>query len=166
MGLNESLLMAFHDLIGTIKTAAPGYHQLIAGFALQIISQVYTASVYKKENINDALQYISKAKFLLQEALESDVSMTAIAKQLMVSYSKFRKDFKQVTGMSPNQYHLELRLGKASELLRASNLPVIEVADQTGFETLFYFSRIFKKKFNVSPREYRQLHRTTQHAAY
>lgn len=92
--------------------------------------------------------------------------MTAIAKQLMVSYSKFRKDFKQVTGMSPNQYHLELRLGKASELLRASNLPVIEVADQTGFETLFYFSRIFKKKFNVSPREYRQLHRTTQHAAY
>ncbi|MBO9619911.1 MAG: helix-turn-helix domain-containing protein [Niabella sp.] len=161
VGLNESLLIAFHGLIDTIKAAAPGYHQLIAGFALQIISLVYAASIYKTENINDALQYISKAKFLLQEALESDVCMTAIAKQLTVSYSKFRKDFKQVTGLSPNQYHLELRLGKAAELLRASNLPVIEVAEQTGFETLFYFSRIFKKKFQVAPRQYRQQHRNT-----
>ncbi|MBZ4189504.1 AraC family transcriptional regulator [Niabella beijingensis] len=159
VGLNEELLMAFHGLIDTIRNAAPGYHQLIAGIVLQIISLVYNASVYKQENTSDALQYISKAKFLLQEALESDVHMTEVAQQLTVSYSKFRKDFKAATGISPNQYHLELRLGKACELLRATSLPVREIAYQTGFETLFYFSRIFKKKFDLSPMHYRQLHR-------
>ncbi|MGJ7032722.1 AraC family transcriptional regulator [Niabella hirudinis] len=159
VGLREELLSVFHNLIDTIRNATPGYHQLIAGFVVQLLSLVYNASIYKKENTGDALQYISKAKFLLQEALESDISMTQVAQQLTVSYSKFRKDFKAVTGLSPNQYHLELRLGKASELLRATSLPVQEIADQTGFETLFYFSRIFKKKFGQSPKHYRELHR-------
>ncbi|MCD2424535.1 AraC family transcriptional regulator [Niabella pedocola] len=158
VGLHEELLATFHNLIHTIKNATPGYHQLIAGFVVQLLSLVYNASVYKKENTGDAFQYISKAKFLLQEALESDVSMTHVAQQLTVSYSKFRKDFKAVTGLSPNQYHLELRLGKASELLRATSLPVREIADQTGFDTLFYFSRIFKKKFGQSPKHYRERH--------
>lgn len=159
VGLNEELLTTFHNLIDTIRNGTPGYHQLIAGTVVQLLSLVYNASVYKKENTSGALQYISKAKFLLQEALESDISMTQVAQQLMVSYSKFRKDFKAVTGLSPNQYHLELRLGKACELLRATNLPVNEIADQTGFETLFYFSRIFKKKYNHSPKHYREQHR-------
>ncbi len=159
IGFNEELLHTFHTLIDTVKKAAPGYHQLISGSALQILSLVYTASVYKKENISDSLQYISKAKFILQEALERDINMTQIAKQLAVSYSKFRKDFKKVTGLSPNQYHLELRLSKAAELLRASTLSVNEIADQTGFETLFYFSRIFKKKYARSPKSYRNFYR-------
>ncbi|MCH5716366.1 helix-turn-helix transcriptional regulator [Niabella hibiscisoli] len=118
----------------------------------------YNASVYKEENKEDDFQYISKAKFLLQEKIGEKTSMTQISKKLAVSYSKFRKDFKYITGVSPNQYHLEIRLTKAAELLEASNLSITEIAYQTGFETLFYFSRIFKKKYEMSPKEYRLRH--------
>ncbi len=154
-GLNRDLLQAFQALLETVRKATPGYLQAISACALQILSLVYNAVVYKEENADDALQYISKAKFLLQEALDRDINMTQIAKLLTVSYSKFRKDFKQATGLSPNQYHLDLRLTKAKELLSATNIPIGEIADQTGFDTLFYFSRIFKKKYHLSPRNYR-----------
>ncbi|WP_447641388.1 MULTISPECIES: helix-turn-helix domain-containing protein [Chitinophagaceae] len=154
-GLNSELLQAFQQLIETIKKAHPGYHQIISAKALQILSLVHNAFVYKEENADDTLQYISKAKFLLQDALDREINMTQIAQKLTVSYSKFRKDFKQVTGVSPNQYHLNLRLSKAEELLSASSIPIGEISDQTGFETLFYFSRIFKKKYGHSPKTYR-----------
>lgn len=155
VGLSQELLLIFHALIKTIKNASPGYHQLISGLTLQILAIAYNASVYKEENKEDDFQYILKAKFLLQEKIGEKTSMTHISKKLAVSYSKFRKDFKYVTGVSPNQYHLEIRLTKAAELLEASNLSITEIAYQTGFETLFYFSRIFKKKYEMSPKDYR-----------
>jgi AraC-like DNA-binding protein len=72
-----------------------------------------------------------------------------------MSYSKFRKLFKESTGESPNQYHLNLRLDKAKELLHTTNLNVTEVAYNLGFESVFYFSKLFKKKNGVSPKSYR-----------
>lgn len=155
-GLNNELLLAFQGLIDTVKMALPGYPQVISARVLQILALVYNAVVYREENADNALQYISKAKFLLQEALDRDINMTQIAQKLTVSYSKFRKDFKEVTGLSPNQYHLDMRLNKAKELLSATNIPIGEIALQTGFDTVFYFSRIFKKKYSVSPQYYRK----------
>lgn len=155
IGLNSELLLAFQALMETTQKGSVGYHQIISARSLHILSLVHNAIAYKEESADDSLQYISKAKFLLQEAVNREITMTHIAKQLAVSYSKFRKDFKQVTGFSPNQYHLDLRLSKAKELLSATNIPIGEIADQTGFDTLFYFSRIFKKKYSVSPKYYR-----------
>ena len=59
--------------------------------------------------------------------------------------------------MSPNQYHLDLRLTKAKELLISTNLTINQIAGQTGFDSLFYFSRVFKKKNNMSPKGFRNL---------
>ncbi|PZP48054.1 MAG: AraC family transcriptional regulator [Pseudopedobacter saltans] len=157
VGLSSDLLVNFQSIIETIQKANMGYHQIISACGLSILALVYNSIAYREENSNNPLQYISKAKFLLQEAYGRDVNMTKIAKQLTVSYSKFRKDFKMVTGVSPNQFLIEIRLNKAKELLKATNIPICEIAGQTGFDTLFYFSRLFKKKFNVAPTFYRGL---------
>lgn len=157
VGFNPQLLTAFHKLISLTKTASPGYHQLITAPALEILSLVHTAAVYEGEDLNGNLQYIAKAKFILQDALDRVVDIPALSREFAVSYSKFRKDFKKVTALSPNQYHLELRLNKAAELLRSSTLTIKEISEQLGFETAFYFSRIFKRKFQYSPKEYRNL---------
>lgn len=72
-----------------------------------------------------------------------------------MGYSKFRKLFKSETGYSPHQYHLNLRINKAKELLQTTELNIKEIAYQTGFESEFYFSKLFRKKSGISPTDYR-----------
>jgi AraC-like DNA-binding protein len=153
-GLNDTLLKLFHQLIDDIQKAAAGYHQIIAGITMQMLGVVH--SFYTNNCAgNTTFRLIEEAKFLLRESIQSPDNIERIVKKLPVSYSKLRKDFKAVTGESPNQYQLNLRLEKAKELLTSTSLSVSEIAYQTGFESVFYLSRIFKSKNNVSPRAYR-----------
>jgi AraC-like DNA-binding protein len=78
-----------------------------------------------------------------------------VARELNVSYSRFRALFRRCTGLSPAQYHLQLRIRRACELLEGSALRIKEVADRLGFESPYYFSRLFKKKTGVSPEAWR-----------
>lgn len=154
-GLNRELLYLFQKVLETVRTSAAGYHQVTAGITLQVLGLLNAASV-KQDQLNDPVRkLISKAQFILQETFDSPVNMEKLAKELPMSYSSFRKAFKKNTGVSPNQYLLDLRLNKAKDLLTSTALNINEVAHQTGFDSLFYFSKLFKKKNKVSPKSFR-----------
>lgn len=155
VGLNEQLLILFHHLLEIVQSANPGYHQVISGIALEILGLAYTISMHKKQSEDPDKQLIHKAMFLLRESLEKPVDMQKLIYELPMGYSKFRKMFKVITGHSPHQYHLNLRINKAKELLQTTELNINEIAYQTGFESEFYFSRFFKKKIGLSPTDYR-----------
>jgi transcriptional regulator GlxA family with amidase domain len=82
--------------------------------------------------------------------------MEELAAQHNVSYVWFRKAFKEVTGTSPGQYLLNLKLEKACQMLNETELTISEVAYLTGFVSEYHFSKIFKKKIKVSPSRYRE----------
>ena len=63
--------------------------------------------------------------------------------------------FKKVTGYSPIDHLLHVRLAKAAEMLLKSQSTVSEIAQDCGFADSNYFSRQFKKVYSLSPREYR-----------
>ena len=155
IGLNQDLLSLFHLLIKTVSTVEPGYQQIAAGITLQMLGIINAASKYRSLSITSESRLLSKAKFILQETIDSPVNLEQVVKELPMGYSKFRKLFKSTYGISPNQYHLNLRLDKAKDLLTTSNLSITEVADQTGFDSIFYFSKVFKKKTGHSPKTFR-----------
>lgn len=154
-GLNEALLGLMQKVVENVRSGTPGYHQVISGITLQILGLIHALSSHKDLNSDVDEQAVEKAKFFLRENLESNLDMKQLIRELPMSYSKFRKMFKQATGESPNQYHLNLRLDKARELLNTTNLNVTEVAYNLGFDSVFYFSKLFKKKNGVSPKSYR-----------
>lgn len=156
IGLNKDLLVLFKRLIELVNQSISGYAQQMAGITLQILGLANGMSRYQEYDNDPAGQLISKAKFLLQESVETTVDMEKLARDLPMGYSSFRKAFKRLTGESPNQYHLNLRLNRAKDLLTMTSLNINEVADQTGFDSVFYFSKLFKKKNAVSPKFYRQ----------
>lgn len=151
VGLNESLLMLFQHLLDTVQAAMPGYHQVISGITLQMLGLVHTVSLHYGPRDNPTRRLIDKAAFLLRENLDRPVNMQQLAQELPMGYSKFRKEFKKATGLSPHEYHLALRIGKARELLLSTTLRIKEIAYQTGFDSVFYFSKLFKKKTGESP---------------
>lgn len=158
VGLNEDLLALFHSLIKTVSAAAPGYQQVATGVTLQMLGLIGAVARYGQVSTNNESKLISKAKFLLQETMDKPLNLEEMARELPMGYSKFRKLFKSVCGISPNQYQLNLRLEKARELLTTTNLTVNEIADQTGFDSIFYFSRLFKNKNGLAPKLYRDTH--------
>lgn len=72
-----------------------------------------------------------------------------------MSYATFRRVFRQHTGLPPNQYLLNLRIHKAKALLGNSRMPVKEIAEATGFDSIYYFSRLFKQKTGMAPIQWR-----------
>ena len=156
-GRSDQLLKLFHSLIEQIQQGAPGYHQMISGTTLQILGFIQTVSQFHEHNVGTTSKLVEEAKFLIREAVPSTYNIEQILSTLPAGYSKLRKDFKTVVGVSPNQYLLNLRLDKVKELLTNSGLSISEIAYQTGFESVSYLSKIFKKKNKVSPRLYREV---------
>lgn len=155
-GLNKELLLAFTQLLGMVSQAQIGYPQQIVGITMQILG-ILNKAKYKEDIENDPeAAWVSQAIFLLQHQLSEQINMEKLAGQFPISYSKFRKAFKKHTGKSPHQYHLDLRLNKATELLKNTKMTVKEVGYHTGFDSPYYFSRLFKEKFKVSSRAYRR----------
>ncbi|MDR1381341.1 MAG: response regulator [Tannerella sp.] len=86
-----------------------------------------------------------------------DFSINLLARELNISRSSLYSKFEALTGMTPNDFVLQRKLRKAADLLRNNpEMNVSEIADMTGFGSPRYFSRCFKKQFNVSPVEYRK----------
>jgi AraC-like DNA-binding protein len=73
-----------------------------------------------------------------------------------MSYAHFRRVFKQQSGLSPYQYHLQLRIHRAREMLHSTTLAVGQVAARLNFPNPYYFSKIFKKKTGMSPSLWRR----------
>ena len=80
------------------------------------------------------------------------------ARRLSVSYSHFRRLFREVAGCAPNQFLIEARLSYAEKMLENGVLPVAEIAHRCGFADEFYFSRLFKKHRMISPSAMRSAH--------
>lgn len=75
-----------------------------------------------------------------------------------IGHEAFRKRFKKMTGFSPKQYFLMLKINRAKELLLRQDKRIKNIAEQLGFDDPYYFSRLFRKKEGVSPEKYRRRH--------
>ncbi|MGS0526135.1 helix-turn-helix domain-containing protein [Zobellia nedashkovskayae] len=74
---------------------------------------------------------------------------------LFVSKIKCYRAFKEVLQQSPSDVIIKLRLQKAEYLLKNHTLNISEISMECGFNDPKYFSRLFKKNFECSPKEYR-----------
>lgn len=71
------------------------------------------------------------------------------------SYSHLTRLFKQYTGKTLNEYLTNLRLNYSAMLLRTTDMNVLEIASRAGYDSLSYFIRIFKNRFQITPKKYR-----------
>lgn len=86
------------------------------------------------------------------------VSLDELCAAAHLKKSAFLEAFRRVTGASPGQYRMQLRLERARDLLLDTDLPVAQVAAACGFSDPFYFSRCFSRHFSVSPSRWRAEH--------
>lgn len=88
---------------------------------------------------------VKKAMLLLEQDLTAPTSMTAIATAVGVGRRQLERRFERDIGVSPHQYRLQLRMERARWLLEHTDLQVIDVAFECGFQSGAHFGRAFRK---------------------
>ena len=130
--------------------------QLMAGIVNHLIGMMYSLERNIELGRNQQhVDMINRARLRIRESLESPLTIQQVATELGVSYSNFRKLFKEHTGLSPATYQQELRLLRAKELLSTTELSIKEIAYRLNFESPDYFSSKFKSKMGFKPSDLR-----------
>ncbi len=92
----------------------------------------------------------------IEDNLEGDLSLQAMGAEVDISPLYLARAFKAAVGQSPHQYVLARRIERAKELLRNTDLPVVDVALSSGFSSQSHLSHWFIRQVGVSPAVYRR----------
>ena len=114
-----------------------------------ISSIVRTAPEVGAGAIAEGLKYI-------ESNFTSQISVAVLAEKCAMSETSFRRNFKEITGESPVKYINSLKIAKAKELLKSSEITIDEISDFLSFYDKAYFHRAFKKAVGVTPAQYRK----------
>ena len=99
--------------------------------------------------------FFEKLKSFLEDNIsDSDMSVDMICMEMGIGRTRLYAFVKKITGMSLGDYIRELRLLRAADLLKHSDMNITEVLYDTGFSSNSYFSKVFKIRFGMSPSEY------------
>ncbi len=100
--------------------------------------------------------YVQEALRYLETHYEENFSLQDISLQLNIERSYLYRLFKSFVGVSMKDYLLDLRITRACSLLSETGLSISDISRSVGYEDPLYFSKLFKKKKECSPSQYRQ----------
>lgn len=115
----------------------------------EITKESRKADMYSKEfsPIAPAIAFIEKNSVV-------GVSVAQLADMCHISEVSFRTLFKKYYGMTPSEYCMGQKIAKAKKLLRSDMYYIGEISQMLGFEDSAYFSKVFKKRTGMLPKEY------------
>ncbi len=153
----EELIDTYYKIFNLVKEEKPNFQLVASGMIIKLLGYIVSFKTQQGFNDTHLEGVINDVRFLLRDNVEKDFDFVQIASDHCIGYSYFRKMFKKYTGISPKQYLLQLKIMRAKELLINTNLPIKEIADELGFQSVYYFSRIFKEKTLRNPSELRRI---------
>lgn len=160
VGFSNEIVTLFEEAYAIAQAEAAYSQQTLAGIVNHLIGVMYS----RERNImlnrdSQHVEIINKARLRIRESLEDDLTIQEIAQEMGISYSSFRKLFKEHTGFAPAMYQQSLRLQRAKELLSTTDESIKEIAYRLRFESPDYFSSKFKTQTGMKPSEFRNMTR-------
>jgi len=115
------------------------------------------------DNANEdatTIQTISAVKNYIVDHMNEEITLSSLAEKFHFSPQYLSKRFKEMYHTTVMNYISQLRMDKASSLLKLSDLTVQEIASTIGYEDDNYFGKVFRKHYGISPTQYRKLNKT------
>jgi AraC-like DNA-binding protein len=150
-----SKIIDLFNKIQTLHVLKPPYYkmkaiQLLYKLLFVLLDSANDAYVpsQKSEKLMPAIEYI------IQHYYDPDITGEFLSSLTQISYTYFRKIFAQTYGCPPMEYLAILRMKKAAELLKTDYSSIQAVSLSVGYNSVYHFSKMFKKHYNVSPTKY------------
>lgn len=158
VGFSADIIRLYEEAYKRAQEETPYSQQILAGIVNHLVGLMYALErSMELSKDHTRVDMINLARLRIRESLEVDLTIQQVAEELGVSYSNFRKLFKEFTGISPALYQQDLRLQRAKELLATTTLSIKEIAYRLRFESPDYFSSKFKIKTGKKPSEFRNM---------
>lgn len=116
-----------------------------------------TETLVKSSKMSD--YYIKEAIHYMEQNFQNNITIEDIAAVCGINRSYFGKIFKNSMGRSPQEFLMNYRMVKATELLKLTSLSIADIGSAVGYENQLHFSRAFKNIYDISPREWRNQHK-------
>ncbi len=158
VGYSPETIHLYKQAFQTAMEEAASSQQMLAGIVNHLIGTMYALerNIELQSRSKMHVDLINRARLCIREELESPLTIQEVAERLGMSYSNFRKLFKEHTGLSPATYQQDLRLQRAKELLTTTSMSIKEIAYRLHFDSPDYFSAKFKAKTGRKPTELRE----------
>lgn len=122
----------------------------------QTTLDAYTLLISRKHLIRRRSDHFTEISQYVNAHIQDDLSADALQSALLIPRNALYKAVKDETGTSLGHFIQSVRLSHASHLLSSSQYSVNQISELCGIDDLNYFSRIFKRHFGLSPRDYRK----------
>jgi two-component system response regulator YesN len=113
-------------------------------------------AIGKSQHSEEVQNAILRSIQIMHEEISNQVHASDVAKQVNMSRSYFSQCFKELAGMTFNEYLRHIRIERAKEYLKQTKKTIQWISENTGYADVKYFSRIFREKTGQLPSEYRQ----------
>ena len=157
LGLNHDLVDLYQHAIDVASTDRPAAQQLLCGMVMHMLGMVNFAARNEAVSTDRLDQIIEQAKAIMQERVLQNVDLEELAEQLNISYSWFRKIFRDYTGHPPAKYFMLVKLRHAQYLLANTQESIKEIAFSLGFKSTEHLYTTFKRVTGYTPNLYRKL---------
>ncbi|MDD5597908.1 MAG: AraC family transcriptional regulator [Victivallaceae bacterium] len=109
--------------------------------------------ISRRDDLSSSLSPAEKLKKLLDADSKFEKSIEQLCKECSYSSDYLRELFKKQYGLAPQNYRFQKRMHEAMRLITDSSLLVKEISDILGFDYNSHFTKVFRKEYNISPRD-------------
>ena len=152
---DNSKAIDLFNKIQTLLILKPNYYKMKATQLLYKLLLLLFESENKKYIPSKKVEKIAPAvEYIVQHYDDSEITGEFLSTLANISYTYFRKIFTQVYGCPPMEYLTLLRMKKAAEMLKTDYASIEAVSISVGYNSIYHFSKMFKKHFGVSPSKF------------
>ncbi len=155
-GSQLEFLDSYYKISELVIEQKPAYQKVSSGLILKLLGYISSYLRTQQFEGKEVDELVNEAKTYMWEHVNKEADFHAFSRRHHVSYSYFRKVFKLYTGIAPHQFFLDLKMMRAKELIVATDIPIKEITYKLGFDSIHYFSRLFKQKTGQSPTDLRK----------
>ena len=156
---NEKLGALFKKLFSTWVSKKEGYY-------FESVSLLYRIFAEMQKDISVPKQHRSKiapaVEMIHSEFLTRDFALCELAAACNMGESYFQKLFKEIHGISPKRYIIQLKINHACDLLRLGRYTVTQIAELCNFSDIYFFSRQFKEYTGITPTQFIKKYRSSK----
>lgn len=134
----------------------PVEDQVLESALIRCIMHLKKRQAVLEPPISDSDLILDRVRFFIIEHISDDISRNNLASFVGLSPEYLSTYFKKKTGTTLSDYIMTERVEFAKKLLCHSNLPISVISGNVGYDSLSYFSQVFKRSVGCTPREYRQ----------
>ncbi|HIY69405.1 MAG TPA: AraC family transcriptional regulator [Candidatus Alistipes intestinigallinarum] len=155
VGVREEIVDLYDKAREVAENERSSYQQYLAGIANLLLGMAMYYHANHQFVSQEVVGQIDRARRIMRDEFSTGISPEEVARRVNMSYSWFRKMFRDYTNLSPARYMQQLRLQEACRLLSGTSLSIKEIAFRINCGDASYFSNLFRRHLRMTPVEYR-----------